>query len=136
MAINFVAAAIGYALVIEPIVIFVLFWRLMGITQAILRLFSTMLVSVMVYFLLFVFLFYIKNVVLDSVIFLLIFAIASYIMYRSHKEHKDEMVENRRRIACVIPINRQKRMNMTMGSITNAYPIAAATKFIAIQFTL
>ncbi len=92
MAINFVAAAIGYALVIEPIVIFVLFWRLMGITQAILRLFSTMLVSVMVYFLLFVFLFYIKNVVLDSVIFLLIFAIASYIMYRSHKEHKDEMV--------------------------------------------
>ena len=91
MPINFVAATIGAVLVIEPIVIFILFWRLMGITQAILRFFSTGLVSIMVYFLLFIFLFYVKNVVLDSVLFMLIFAIASYIMYKSHNEHKDEM---------------------------------------------
>lgn len=90
MSINFVAATIGYALVIEPIVIFILFWRLMGITQAILRFFSTGLVSIMVYFLLFVFLLYIKNVVLDTIIFLLIFAIASYIMYKSHKDHLED----------------------------------------------
>ena len=96
MSINFVATAIGYALVIEPIVIFIFFWRLMGVTQAILRFFSTGLVSIMVYFLLFVFLFYIKNVVLDSVIFMIIFAITSYIMYKSHKEHKEEMVAERR----------------------------------------
>ena len=95
MPINFVAAAIGCALVIEPIVIFIFFWRLMGVTQAILRFFSTGLVSVMVYFLLFVFLFYVKNVVLDSVIFMIIFAVTSYIMYKSHKEHKEEMVAER-----------------------------------------
>lgn len=90
MGINIIATIIGMGILIEPIVIFIFFWRLMGITHAILRFFSTGLVSVMVYFLLFLFLFYIKSVLLDSIIFMAVFGIASYIMYSSYKDNKEQ----------------------------------------------
>ncbi len=81
---------VGLSFILAIFAVFIIFKMRMGWKDSLMRFFSSLLAALLVYFFVYTVLNLAKSNVINVVVFYIIFALTSYIMYKAHAEAKEE----------------------------------------------